>query len=1053
MMRVKFLSRPRSISGGGDEFRKALRIALKIMHNSYRVGIFDLCRAQGGQGHQHSSSSSSSVGSNEDRSKSSSTSSENRVSVYLTRCLVAAFLVDVSISTVCLFAYRNFDVTNISEVFEIKREHIYDHSVSDIFYLALCRMIVLPSLAYLAVRVTRLDFGKKDESTLHRTQEQRNNSLKDPLLGSGDDDDDRGVSSKQDEAFTLRIKDEEEAKTNETCVVVEDWKRGQMAVKDMNDSSLQDLKNRAAVRKNIVLAIMFVFSTGAQVYSGIKCLDFAWNRYGGSEDIIAPLVTATVFAINVEVWLLRELVSDVTRDAGLYMKSIHQHPLFFDQGIARHWCNLCGQRVNKAFRCKLCDFDACSKCVSRKRTANAGENLIRSDKGVVDHKVMSTTEYFFRAMKLTGPESKLFLFAFLFLVLTAIATLALPNTQGEIINKIIENDKSSFLLDLRLYVGIMFVMGIFNGIKGLLFTIVARRIAFHARTKLFDAILKQDVAFFDGTTSGRLTSRLTNDIGMMLSPIQSTLSTMLYNIVMLIGGVAMCFYTSYQLSMLAFTTVGPILYLWDLYANWSRRLNRMVLAALSEANSVAVQALGHVRTVKAFSQEAREIDDYVGSTRSALTQGIKDAWGYAFTSAVTNYLDLGAGMLILSVGGLLILSDNGPSNITVGSLVAFQMYWQYMNSAYQSLQNIVTSFTRAAAAAERVFTLMDMLPDIDNADNGKPIDFQVRGHLELKDVCFHYQMRPERQVLKNLSLSIPAGSVVALVGRSGGGKSTIVSMLLRFYDPRKGQLMLDGRDVRTFKIADYRRLFGIVAQETSLFARTIRENICYGTDPSRATEENMIEAAKRARAYEFIKDLPEQFDTRVGERGLRISGGQRQRIALARVFLRKPKILLLDEATSALDAENESMVQMAIDELIERSGSTVVLVAHRLSTVINADIIAVVDKGRIVESGNHTTLMGIKNGIYASLVKKQLAKSVNTIDEDAIDDASTKNKENSSNKGKHDDNIDNLLDAIEAEGLSKPKDDAPRDDKESELSSSIESTSSMEFTFPRGEKD
>ena len=367
-------------------------------------------------------------------------------------------------------------------------------------------------------------------------------------------------------------------------------------------------------------------------------------------------------------------------------------------------------------------------------------------------------------------------------------------------------------------------------------------------------------------------------------------------------------------------------------------------------------------------------------------------------------MDLGAGVLILAVGGLLILNDT--SSLTVGALVAFQLYWNMLNNAYQSLQNIVTGFTRAAAAAERVFTLLDMLPDIDNKE-GVPLSRdEVRGELVLKDVTFFYQMRPERIVLNKLNLRIPPvrlsfehflfllskhthtqthtqGSTVALVGRSGGGKTTLIHMLLRFYDPKNGTLLLDGLDVKEINIRDYRSQFGIVSQETSLFARTIRDNITYGTEG--ATEEDVINAAKQARAHHFIiRDFPEGYDTRVGERGLRISGGQRQRIAIARALLRKPKILLLDEATSALDAENEALVQAAIDELIKKSKSTVVLVAHRLSTVINADIIAVVDQGKIVESGPHEDLMRL-NGIYANLVKRQIAKRVNNLDEDDVD--------------------------------------------------------------------
>ena len=260
-------------------------------------------------------------------------------------------------------------------------------------------------------------------------------------------------------------------------------------------------------------------------------------------------------------------MNELTRDHGLFLKSIHRHALFFDSGVSSHWCDLCGQRVSQAWRCKLCDFDGCVKCVARKKTANSQEHAVRTDKqGVRETKKMTATQYFIRSIKLASSEWKLFIFAFVFLILTSLANLALPNTQGSIVNMIIENNHHEFLVHLKIYIIVMVALGVFNGIKGLLFMIVSRRIAFHARTRLFSALISQDVAFFDGTTSGRLTSRLTNDIGMMLAPIQNTMSTLLYNLVMLFGGIIMCFYTSYKLSMLAFTTVGPILYVVSSFA-------------------------------------------------------------------------------------------------------------------------------------------------------------------------------------------------------------------------------------------------------------------------------------------------------------------------------------------------------------------------------------------------------------------------------------------------------------------------------------------------------
>ena len=321
-------------------------------------------------------------------------------------------------------------------------------------------------------------------------------------------------------------------------------------------------------------------------------------------------------------------------------------------------------------------------------------------------------------------------------------------------------------------------LGLFNGGKSLCFTLVARRIAYHTRNKLLSSLMDQDKAFFDGTTAGRLTSRLTNDVNTMLQPIVSTFSTTMYNVVLLIGGVVMCFYTSYQLSMLAFTCVTPILYLCQLYGTYSKRLNRLMLMALSEANSVATQALSNISTVKACSMEVIEMGKYMQATKAAMIEGIRDAWAFAGTSMVTSYMDLGTGILILWVGGNLAIDPTNLDKLTVGKLVAFQMYWNTMNNAYQQLQSVFMNLTRAAAGAERVFSLLDSTPDID-PHGGAPVDWPVAGRLQLDKVHFHYQMRPDNKVLSGIDLDIPAGTTCALVGRSGGGKSTIISLLLR----------------------------------------------------------------------------------------------------------------------------------------------------------------------------------------------------------------------------------------------------------------------------------
>ncbi|CAM9778192.1 unnamed protein product [Chrysoparadoxa australica] len=323
---------------------------------------------------------------------------------------------------------------------------------------------------------------------------------------------------------------------------------------------------------------------------------------------------------------------------------------------------------------------------------------------------------------------------------------------------------------------------------------------------------------------------------------------------------------------------------------------------------------------------------------------------------------------------------NPAASLTAGKLIAYQLYWNMLRNSYQALLNVVTNFTRAAGAAQRVFSLMDSVPDIDvNAGEFVPVR-GLKGHISIEGLSFHYQMRPDKEVLSEIDLDIPAGSTCALVGRSGSGKSTLVHLLLRLYDPTKGCIKIDGKRLTNLQLRSMHREMAIVSQDTQLFGCSIEENITYGLDPSSFTPVDVIEAAKKACAHEFIMSFPEAYATQVGERGVRVSGGQKQRIAIARALLRRPTLLLLDEATSALDAESEAQVQKALDELI-RGGvgnTTVVLVAHRLSTVMGADQIAVVDQGRIVETGTHERLVE-SDGIYHKLVKKQLKRQASAL--------------------------------------------------------------------------
>jgi len=534
-----------------------------------------------------------------------------------------------------------------------------------------------------------------------------------------------------------------------------------------------------------------------------------------------------------------------------------------------------------------------------------------------------------------------------------------------------ESGDGSFWNAIIIYGVVNALQGVFSGLQSFAQNLVALKLACSVRSKLFQSVIRMDIAFFDQMHTGQITSRLTNDASIMVQPFNTLLNDLLGNVILLICGMFMAFLSSWKLSMLALTVVPPISYCYRNYAKWSRKITRSIWCAYGEANSTATDAIRNMRTVRAFSCEQHEVEKYDDSIGTALKHGKKNAYVFASVNAFTSYLNLGTTVIILWFGGSLVCEDSG--SMTIGTLITFQLYWNMMNTAFISLGNVFNSLIRSSSAAERVVSLIDALPEVD-PDAGALVDRDlVLGHLELKGLQFRYRMRPDNLVLAGVDLDMPAGSVTALVGKSGGGKSTLVHLLMRFYEPTSGAICLDGKDMRELSSRSVREFCGFVAQDTQLFAASIEDNLAYGLGRPH-TRAELDAACHAANASEFIMESDDGYETRIGERGMLLSGGQRQRLAIARCFLRRPRLLFLDEATSALDTENEAIVQQALDALVSEVRSTVVVIAHRLSTVIDADQIAVVHKGAIVERGSHNALVAA-GGIYAQLVQRQLASS------------------------------------------------------------------------------
>eukprot|EP00808_Paulinella_micropora_P004913 g72239.t1 len=717
------------------------------------------------------------------------------------------------------------------------------------------------------------------------------------------------------------------------------------------------------------VAIKFIvyvpLCVASQVYTGVKVLMFDYGDAPKVPEVL--LLMSPIIWANLLLLMLPELLREWLMAGGVFMPSVHPHRLFWEEELKGHSCDYCRSRPTAFYRCKACDFDLCKDCFNKKGGAKSvGEGQVRGDKGTKQERAISLAEFFARTAKLAKPHWFLLTIAFTTLILTSCVSLIMPKQQGDIINGIRNKDKAKFQHDVLWYVGQTVAVGIFGGIRGICFQIVGCRLEVAAANRLFGSIISQDIAFFDGATTGELTSRLTGDVYFMVSPIRSMLASFLNNLIHLVGGAYMCFHTEWRLGVLAITVVGPIF------------VADQGVRPLAEATSVAVQALSNIRTVRAFGQEHNERKKFEEQQLLSLAYGIRDAYTSAFTFFLASYLDLGASVLILWYGGRMVIKGE---DFDLGKLIAFQLYWNMMTGSYQSLASSLMSFTQAAGAAHRVMELMDNLPDID-PEKGKPVDpATLQGALDLQDVEFFYQLRPDTPVIKKVNLSIPAGKVLALVGRSGGGKSTLVHLLMRFYDPRSGSISLDKTNLVELSPRSLHQSIGLVSQETQLFATTIEENIGYGVDDY--TIEEIYAAARKANAHDFIMLFESGYQTRVGDRGIRLSGGQKQRIAIARVMLRKPKLLFLDEATSSLDSESEALVQDALDKLISEGGCTIVLVAHRLSTVVNADKIAVIDNGGIKEQGTHDELLQ-KKGVYAKLVQKQLARTQNMLIQDEV---------------------------------------------------------------------
>lgn len=561
------------------------------------------------------------------------------------------------------------------------------------------------------------------------------------------------------------------------------------------------------------------------------------------------------------------------------------------------------------------------------------------------------------------PYKWYFFVGLLFLGLGSSVFMVFPAAAGELIDIATNSSDSGWTLE-DVGFGLLFILlvqALSSYFRVLLFAHVSEKGMAAIRTALYDKLITQPTAFFDKNRVGELTSRSTADVQQLQDAISITLAELIRQIIILVVGISYLAYMAPQLLLVMISTFPVVILIALFFGRYIRKLSRDRQDKLAHTATIIEETLQAISVVKAFTNEwferkryAASVDEVVGiSLRFARIRGL-------FIVFIITAL-FGAMFFVLWWGATLVQSGD----MAAGELVTFITLTAIIGGAVASLGDFYTQILRAVGASERIMELLSTASEFDLKE--PVIDSKIMGNIQFNKVCFHYPSRPELSILNTISLNIQSGQKVALVGASGGGKSTVVRLLLRYYDLISGTITIDGKNLEDYQMQHLRRNIGIVPQEVILFGGSIRENIAYGNH--NASEAAIIEAAHQSNSWEFIQSFPEGLDTIVGERGVQLSGGQRQRIAIARAILKNPSILLLDEATSALDAESERVVQDALNKLMQ--GRTSIIIAHRLATVRTVDCIYVLEDGKVIEQGRHEDLLTKQTGAYRQLAKLQ----------------------------------------------------------------------------------
>lgn len=574
-----------------------------------------------------------------------------------------------------------------------------------------------------------------------------------------------------------------------------------------------------------------------------------------------------------------------------------------------------------------------------------------------------------KLLKYLRPYRITFIIGMVFLFVSSVTLLAFPALLGAMIDAAQSKQTYSWLpLSISSIAFICFAVLLFQSISSFfrirLFVEVSEKSIADIRKDTYFRLITLPMDFFTNRRVGELNSRISADLTQIQETMTTTLAELIRQVILLIGGVAFLFIVSVKLTLLNLAILPVLIVAAVFFGRFIRKLSREAQDKLAESNTIVQETLQGISNVKAFVNESFEAKRYEGILQQVVRIALKGGTYRGMFASFIIFCLFGAVVGVIWYGSTLVLQGD----MTVGNLTTYILYSIFVAGSMGSFPELYANVQKAVGASERVLELMEENQEkVSIHPEENSIKTKIKGQLEFKNVSFAYPSRPDIPVLKNIQLEVNAGEKVAIVGPSGTGKSTLASLILRFYNPQSGELYFDNQPAENFSLTDTRHQIAIVPQDVLLFGGSIAENIAYGKIGS--SQKEVEEAARRANAHDFIAAFPEGYDTLVGERGVKLSGGQRQRIAIARALLKDPAILILDEATSSLDSESERLVQEALQELMKNRTS--IIIAHRLSTIRQSDKIIVMDQGTVIESGTHDQLMQKEKGLYKYLSELQ----------------------------------------------------------------------------------